>query len=76
MEGKFWQLRTMFLGFEAKIGWAENFVQFKIVHGYCGFPIIFPIILSYKISLGLFGPIFPWSRELIAAKAEPKRFEI
>jgi hypothetical protein len=36
----------------------------------------FPLFCPTKISLGRFGPIFPWSRELIAAILEPKRLGI
>jgi hypothetical protein len=60
----------IFLGFETKIGKAENFVQFKMVAVIVDFPLFCPT----KISLVRFGPIFPWSRELIAAILEPKRF--
>jgi hypothetical protein len=40
------------------------------------FPLFVPLFCPTKISLGRFAPIFPWSRELIAAILEPKRFGI
>jgi hypothetical protein len=75
-EGKFWQLRTIFLGFEAKIGQVKNFVQFKMFAVIVDFPLFFPLFCPTKISLGRFGPIFPWFRELTAAIVEPKRLGI
>jgi hypothetical protein len=51
-EGKFWQLRTMFLGFETKIGWAENFAQFKMFAVIADFLLYVPLFCPSKISLG------------------------
>jgi hypothetical protein len=59
----YWQLWTIFLGSETKIGKVENFVEFKMFAVIVDFPLFCPT----KISLGRFAPIFPWSRELIAA---------
>ncbi len=66
----------MFLGFETKIGKAENFVQFKMVAAIVDFPLFVPLFCPTKISLGRFGPIFPWSGELTAAILEPERIGI
>jgi hypothetical protein len=66
----------MFLGFDTKIGKAENFLQFKMFAVFVDFPLFVPLFCPTKISLGRFAPMFPWSRELITAILEPKRFGI
>jgi hypothetical protein len=48
------------------------FVDLKMFVVIVGFPLFCPT----KISLGQFGPIFLWSRELIGTILLPKRFRI
>jgi hypothetical protein len=67
----------MFMGSETEIGKEENIsYSSKMFAVFVDFPLFVPLFCPTKISLGLFAPIFPWPRELIAAKAETKRFEI
>jgi hypothetical protein len=66
----------MFLGFETKIGKVENFVQFKMLAVFVDFPLFVPLFCPTKNILRPVWSNFPWSRELVAAILEPKRFGI
>jgi hypothetical protein len=76
MAGKLWQLQTCFWDLRPKSEKKKISHSSKMFAVFVDFPLFVPLFCPTKISLGLFGPIFPWSRELIAAILEPKRFGI
>jgi hypothetical protein len=47
-------------------GCVEIFVQPKMFAVIANLPLFFPLFCPTKLSLGLFGPIFLWSRELMS----------